>query len=70
MNTGAPTYHMTTEQKAAKRRREIIDIDSSDSFLDAPDIVYQDGTALLDILADEHLGHPSPDAPKLPTVDH
>ena len=50
--------------------KPVVDVDSSDSFLDADDIVYADGESLVDKLADEHLGHPSPDAPKLPTVDH
>ncbi len=32
-----------------------VDIDSDDSFLDLPDIVYSDGTTLSD-LVDEELG--------------
>lgn len=40
----------------------VIDIASTDSFLDAP--------ALVEKLSDKRLGEPSPDAPKLPKVDH
>lgn len=47
-----------------------IDIDTTDSFLDGPDIKYADGEKLIDKLADKVLGTPSPDAPKLPKVDH
>ena len=50
--------------------REVIDIDSTDSFLDAPDIKYEDGKTLVEKLSDKRLGEPSPDAPKLPKVDH
>lgn len=49
---------------------EVIDLDSTDNFLDAPDIRYEDGKTLVERLADQHLGEPSKKAPPLPVVDH